>query len=218
MEAEVDKLKNSIIELEHEQLSAEASKNSFVEDWSKTLSEEMVKTEREMTSIHKQLNKAVRLSSLVVLRSPCDAIVHEIAAFSSGSGVREAEPLITLVPVNCQIEAEVNIDPRDIGKVKRGDYARIKLNAFPFQKHGTLEGKIRLLSENTFQDSSAPGQQRAVYKARLIVTGKLQDVPDNFRLIPGMELSAEIKVGRRRIITYLIYPLIKALDESCREP
>jgi membrane fusion protein, hemolysin D len=218
MEGEVDNLKNRKLELEHERLSAEANKNSFIQEWDKMVSEEMVKVEREVTSLSKQLDKAKKLSSYVCIYAPCDAVVHEIAAFSEGSGVREAEPLITLVPVNVKIEAEVNILPKDIGKVKVNDFARIKLNAFPFQKHDTLDGKLSLISENTFQEQGVMGQKKAVYHGRLIISGKLDNLPDNFRLIPGMEIKAEIKVGKRRIIEYLIHPLIKALDESIREP
>lgn len=219
MEAEVDKLKNRTVELKHELLSAEASKNSFIAEWNKKISEEMVAVEREINGVEKQLDKAKRLNSLVLLRAPCAAVVHEIAQFSEGSGVREAEALITLVPINCKIEVEANIIPRDIGKVKIGDEVRIKLNAFPFQKHGTLIGNLRVISENTFQDGEAAmGQKQAVYHARMVIAGKLENVPDSFRLIPGMELRAEIKVGKRRIISYLLHPLIKALDESIREP
>ena len=218
MEGEVDKLKNRILELIHERLSAIANKNSFVQEWDKTVSEEMVKLEREVTSVTKQLDKAKKLNSYVYLRASCDAIVHEIAAFSEGSGVREAEPLITLVPINIKIDAEVNILPQDIGKVKKDDTGRIKLTAFRFQKHGTLDGKLTSISENTFQEQGAMGQKNSVYHGRMLISGKLENVPDNFRLIPGMEIRAEIKVGKRRIIEYIIHPLIKSLDESIREP
>jgi HlyD family secretion protein len=218
MESEVDNLKNRKLELEHEKLSAISNKNSFVEEWEKTLSEEMVDVEREKMSTEKQLDKARKLNSYVCIHAPCDAVVHEIAAFSEGSGVREAEPLITLIPVNVKIEAEVNVQPKDIGKVNVGDAVRIKLNAFPFQKHGTLDGRLRVISEDTFQEQGAMGTKSSVYHARIIVSGKLENVPDSFRLIPGMELKAEIKVGKRRIIEYIIHPLIKALDESIREP
>ena len=218
MESEVDKLKNRILELVHERLSAKANKNSFIEEWDKTVSEEMVKIEREVSNITKQLDKAKKLNSFVCIRASRDAVVHQIAAFSEGSAVREAEPLITLVPVNIQIEAQINIIPQDIGKVVKGDVGRIKLNAFPFQKHGTLDGKLNFISENTFQEQGAMGQNHSVYHGRMIISGKLENVPDNFRLIPGMEIKAEIKVGRRRIIEYIIHPLIKSLDESIREP
>ena len=100
---------------------------------------------------------------------------------------------------------------------------RVKLNAFPFQKHGTLEGKVRNISEDTLQRQQAPTQDPEItsasyYRARISYSGKLRGVKDDFRLIPGMEASAEIKTGRRRVIEYIIYPLIKAFDEAAREP
>lgn len=218
MEGDVEILKNKLLELSHERLSEIANKNSFIEEWDKKVSEEMVEVEREMTSVKKQLDKARQLSSYVYIQAPCDAVVHEIAAFPKGSAVREAEPLITLIPVNTRIEAEVNILPKDIGKIRPGDLARIKLSAFPFQEYGTLSGKLYYISRDTFQEQGAMGQKQSSYRGRLLISGKLERIPDNFTLIPGMELKAELKVGKRRIIKYLIDPLIKALDESIREP
>ncbi|MFA7231451.1 MAG: HlyD family type I secretion periplasmic adaptor subunit [Victivallaceae bacterium] len=218
MESDVDNLKNKLIELEHEELSVNAEKNSFIQEWQKNITEEMVKTKREQSDAMQELEKANRLNALIVLRAPEDAVVLDIAQFSEGSAVREAEPLITLVPLNSKIEAEVNILPQDIGLIKIGSPVRIKLDAFPFQKHGTLDGKIRILSEDTFQDQQNTQAKQAYYRARIIVSGKLTNVPKTFRLIPGMQVTAEIKVGKRRIISYLLHPLIKALDESIREP
>ena len=95
------------------------------------------------------------------------------------------------------------------------------MTAYPFQKYDTLNGVVRNISEDTFtqQGRSADiGQSPTYYRARIAISGKLRNQPEKFRLIPGMEATAEIKAGRRRIIEYLIYPLIKALDETAREP
>ena len=217
MEGEVDRLENQLQEAEHERSSVGSERDSFIKDYQRQTVESLVEVERNRQAAEKQLEKARRLSSLVVLRAPCDAIVHEIAAFSEGSAVREAESLITLVPVS-DVEVEANIDPRDIGLVKCGDEARIKLDPFPFQRFGTLTGRVRLISEDTFQEQLGNGATRTYYRARLTVEGRVSQVPENFRLQPGMRLTAEIKVGERRLIEYLIHPLIKALDESVREP
>lgn len=218
MEVEVSNLSNSLVELEHEEQSIIANRNSFVEEWRKTISEELVDTRRELYSTLKQFDKAKQICSYEYLRAPCDAVVHEIASFSKGAGVREAEPLITLVPLD-KLEVEAELEPKDVGKVKPGSEVRIKLNPFPFQKHGTLDGFVRTISENTFQRNPEPGAATAAYyKLRIPYSGSLNFVGDDFRLIPGMEVQCEIKTGTRRIIEYLIYPLIKSLDESMREP
>ena len=217
MEATNDQLDNDILELKHRHGSLIAEKQSFVQDWLNKISEEMVTVDRNLTSTRKQYDKQRQLLGYDCLRAPCNAVVHQIAEFSSGSGVREAEALITLIPIDGDIELEAEIRPEDIGKVKVGADARIKLTAYPFQKHGTLTGVVRNISEDTL-DRQVGGMSVKYYRARLAVSGKLRLVRDDFRLIPGMETQCEIKCGRRRVIEYVLYPLIKAMDETAREP
>lgn len=217
MEATNDQLENDILELKHRHGSLIAEKQSFVQDWLNKISEEMVTVDRNLTSTRKQYDKQKQLLGYDCLRAPCNAVVHQIAEFSSGSGVREAEALITLIPIDGDIELEAEIRPEDIGKVKVGAEARIKLTAYSFQKHGTLSGVVRNISEDTL-DRQVGGMTVKYYRARLAVSGKLRLVRDDFRLIPGMETQCEIKCGRRRVIEYVLYPLIKAMDETAREP
>jgi HlyD family secretion protein len=220
MESTLDTLENSLIELSHQRGSSISEKNSFIQGWRSSLSEDMVKIERELSSTKKAYEKNERLVSAVYLRAPCKAVVQQIADFSEGSAVREAEAMITLIPLDGKIELEAEVRPQDIGKVSVGSSVRIKLNAYPFQKYGTLEGQVRNISEDTLQrqKQSAEAEGSTYYRARIIVYGKLRGVHAGFRLIPGMEVQAEIKAGRRRIIEYLIYPLIKSFDETAREP
>ncbi|MBO4631777.1 MAG: HlyD family type I secretion periplasmic adaptor subunit, partial [Lentisphaeria bacterium] len=216
MEAAIDEQQNHLLELRHQRESTLSSKQSFVQEWRNNISEELVKVERELTSTQKSYDKVKQLIEYVELRAPCDSVVHEIAAFSVGSAVREAEALITLIPLGGTIELEAEVQPQDIGRIQVGSDVRIKLNAYPFQKHGTLDGKVRNISENTLQKQSQV--PLSYYRARIVVSGRLKHTKKDFRLIPGMEAQAEIKVGRRRIIEFLIYPLIRALDETAREP
>lgn len=220
MEATIDELENALLELQHQRGSTLSSRNSFIEEWRNSISEQLVETERELSANQRQYEKnQLRVDSLY-LRAPCEAVVHEIAAFSTGSAVREAEALITLIPLDGHAELEAEIRPQDIAKVQIGSEVRIKLSAYPFQKYDTLNGIVRNISEDTFtqQGRADIGQSQTYYRARITINGKLRNQPEKFRLIPGMEATAEIKAGRRRIIEYLIYPLIKALDETAREP
>ncbi len=221
LESTVDQLRNSLIEQTHSIETAKASKNSYVEEWRNGISEELVSVRRDYTAAQKAYDKANMQVHYDCLRAPCPAIVHEIAAFSPGSAVREAEALITLVPLTNEIELEAEIPAMDIGRVNIGDTARVKLSSFPFQKHGTLDGWVRTISRDVFQRQQGEQGAASYYRARIVLSGreKLRNMrPGQFRLIPGMECQAEIKVGRRRIIEYLVHPLIKALDESMREP
>ena len=218
MEAAVDELENALLELQHKMGTTKAEQNSFVQEWRNKISEDMVSVDRNLTSVKKEYDKVARLIEYVYLRAPCESVVHEIASFSPGSAVQEAEALITLIPLNGEIELECKIRPQDIGKIKVGSKSRIKLSAYPFQKYGTLDGTVRTISENTFQEQSNALEAGAYYRTRVTVSGKLNTNAKDFRLIPGMEAQCEIKCDRRRVIEYVLYPLIKALDEAGREP
>lgn len=217
MEATVDELENGITELLHQLGAIEAERESFIQEWRNSISESMVVADRNLTSYRKDYEKISKLIEYVELRSPCDAVVHEIASFPAGSAVQEAEALITLIPLTGNIELEGEIRPQDISKVQVGSEARIKLTAYPFQKYGTIPGKVRTISENTLEKQMGGGSY-SYYRVRVTLDGELNKIPENFRLIPGMEAQCEIKCDRRTVIEYVIYPLIKAFDETAREP
>lgn len=208
---------NEILELQHEVARTRAEREAFIQDWRQKTAEELVTARRELDAVEKQLEKARRRNALIALTSPADAVVLEVAQRSVGSVLREAEPLLTLVPLDVPIEAEVSVDARDIGLVRDGATVRIKLDAYPFQKHGTLEGTVRTITEDSFVDKENRGQ--AFYRARVVITSQaLRGVTEAYRLIPGMTVTAEIKSGERTVLSYFLYPLIRGLDESIREP
>jgi HlyD family secretion protein len=171
--------------------------------------------------VSEQLQKADKRKQLVSLVAPIDAVVLDMAKLSQGSVVQAAEKMFTLVPLGDTLEAEVNIDAIDIGYIKTGDIAHIKLDAFPFQKHGALQGKVRTLSEDAFKRESSlnPNASAAYYMSRVTLGNEtLRNMPEKTRLLPGMTLNAEIVVGKRSVMSYLLWPMMKAMDEAIREP
>lgn len=200
----------------------------FVEERSGELMEQQVKLRGELERVEEELRKARRVHELVELRAPEKGVVLKIATRSVGSIIQQAEPFITLVPSAGTIEAEVDVETRDIGRIRSGDSARVKLDAFPFQRHDTLPGQVRVISEDAFQRNNpevlvdaAPdkGASQTFYRTRIsLLSTTLRNVPEGFRLMPGMKVRAEIKVGRRSVISYFLYPIIRAFDESMREP
>ncbi|WP_247894592.1 HlyD family type I secretion periplasmic adaptor subunit [Azospirillum sp. B510] len=217
----------------HELRGVQADRAAFIDEWRRKTAEELVEQTRQRATLVEQVAKAERRRSLVTLTAPVDAVVLEVAKRSVGSVVREAEPLVTLVPADVPLEVEAEIPSRDIGLVRVGDVVRVKLDAFPFQRHGTLPGEIRTISADAFTHDAAQGGVQgagvspdsprpmagAVFRARIRLTAtRLEEVPDGTRLSPGMVASAEIRVGTRSILSYFLYPVIRALDESIREP
>jgi HlyD family secretion protein len=225
VERDLQQARNREAEVRRELAGAEAERAAFVNSWRQKSMEELLTTQRDRDAATEQLQKADKRSRLVVLTAPVDAVVLEIAKRSTGSVVREAEPLFTLVPLDAQLEAEVQIESGDIGYVKLGDATRIKLDAFPFQLHGTLPGSVQTLSEDAFRREQAGGAAGAAtgadayYLGRIALGGtRLKGMTAKNRLLPGMTVTGEIVVGKRTVISYLLWPLTKALDEAIREP
>ena len=127
-----------------------------------------------------------------------------------------------LVPRDVPLQAEINVEGKDIGQVALGQPVRIKFEAFPFQKYGTGVGTVRVVSQDTFApDPKAEGARRAAPYYRVlvdVVDTKLRLQREHIQMIPGMAVTAEMKVGRRSVISYFLYPLLRGLDESIREP
>jgi hemolysin D len=223
--------KNQEKELEAQLASAREQKEKYINNWIREAGERLTTLQQQISTERQKLTAAERRRSLVELRAPADGVVLELGQRAIGSVAKEAEPLITLVPRTNKIEAEVDVDSADVARLRVGDTVRVKLDALPFQRHGTIGGTLRVITENSFQPdknaAQAPGPQTgkdpdgkpAFFRARITLGPlTLQDVPPDFRLIPGMTSTAEILVGKRTIISYLLDPVIRVFDESLREP
>jgi len=193
----------------------------------------------EQKSIEQETKKALRQNQFVELRVPADLpydefVVLERTENSVGSVMQPGEPLFKLIPLGADMEVEIEIEGKDIGRLKAatseqiatgnvpsGSEVRVKLNSFPYQKHGTLNGAVRTIGEGTFDKTAANGGPTGItmYKARVALDKPydLAEVPEGFRLLPGMVATSEVKVGKRKVINYFIYPLIKG-SEALREP
>ena len=215
---QAETLQKSIVESELKIRQLESEKAAYTNNWNKDLTTEIANYKGELDTYLEKQAKAARLSQLVDIRVPRESVVLEIGRISVGSVAKTGEALMTLVPLNEPLEAEVHISSRDVGFIRKGDKCKIKIDAFSFQKHGVLQGVLKSISEDTITGSSRQDQV-PYYLGRVeLASTKLKNVPEDTRLMPGMSLSAEIVVGKRTIISYLLYPMISVFDESIREP
>lgn len=187
-------------------------------DYHADLTKALVEARQELNELRHRHIKAERIRELVEIRAPRRAVVKETAQLAAGSIAREAEPLMVLAPLDSTLEADVEINGRDIGRVRKGVPVRIKLEAFPFQRHGILLGSVAVISPDAFLKDGGDNGESLVYRAKVrIERSELRNVPEGFNLIPGMQLAAEMQVGQRRLITYFLDPIIRGFDESFRE-
>lgn len=223
VESNLARVRGSIADDEHRVDKSRADRKVFAEDFRKTAYQDLVETLAKRDSAAEDLKKVELRRQLIVLKAPADAIVLEIADRTIGSVVKEAETLFVLVPRDVPLQAEVRVEGRDIGQVSVGQPVRIKFEAFPFQKYGTGTGAVRVISQDSFSPDpkAADGAPRATapyYRVLVdLLDTRLRLPQDRVQLIPGMAVTAELKVGRRSVISYFLYPLLRGLDESIRE-
>ena len=212
--------RNSLVESQHQLQATIATRNAFTQQWLAEASKEEVTARNQRDAAVQQLEKATKHKDLVRLTAPEDSVVLKMAKLSVGSVLKEGDPLIYLAPLRSPVEAEVHISTRDIGFIRTGDPVRVKLDAFNFIEHGMAEGKVRSISEGSF--TTAEDSTTAVapyYKVRIAFTNTdLRNVPEGFRLIPGMTLTADVHIGTRSVLMYIITGAVQGMNEAMREP
>jgi len=211
--------KNSVDESEHSLASLKADREAFVQQFHATAAQELATAEAALGAARAQTGAAERRRDLVRLAAPEDSFILSIAKLSVGSVLKEGDPFMTMTTAHAPLEAEIQIAARDVGFLRPGDPVTIKFEAFNFAEHGTAHGAVRWISEDAFAPEPGAPQSGAYYKARVVLTEvRLLRVPDTFRLIPGMTLTADIKVGRRSLANYLLGDALVGLGDSMREP
>jgi HlyD family secretion protein len=219
---------NRLLEISHDIQGRRAARQSFIDEWRRNTLDDLVRTRTDLARMHEELTKADRMNDLVVITAPADAVVLEVAPLSVGSVVRQAETLVTLLPASAGLMADIALASADVGYTTVNSDVVVKVDAFPYMRHGALMGRLRSISEESFaagspprQDGSAPPAPAGGAYHRGEVTfasTALKHLPAGARLIPGMTITAEIKVGERSILSYFLFPLTHDLEQSFREP
>ncbi|MDV7339589.1 HlyD family type I secretion periplasmic adaptor subunit [Terasakiella sp. A23] len=217
-ERELSELKNSMNTLRGEINSLKAKKQAFVSEWFSGIGKELSEATSERDGKTESLVKLRRQRENIEILAPADGVIIALENLYEGGVVKEGATVMTLVPSNVPLNVEIDIDPRDISNLFPGAEMSVKLDAIPYQKHGDLEGEITFISEDTV-DESLTGDKGTFYRIHAeIQANNLHDLPEDFRLVPGMLLTGDIRVGRRRLITYFIYPVIRTIETSFTEP
>ncbi|MDO8705086.1 MAG: HlyD family type I secretion periplasmic adaptor subunit, partial [Sulfuricaulis sp.] len=175
----------------------------------------LAEAETRAYSLSQELAKAENRTSQQTLTAPIDGVVQQLAVHTVGGVVTPAQQLLVIAPREGLLEVEAWVDNKDIGFVNPEQEVEIKVEAFPFTRYGTIEGKILTLSK----DAVPVEKVGLVYAARVSMsrsTIRVENDKDVY-LSPGMNVSVEIKTGQRRLIEYFLSPLLQASRESIRE-
>lgn len=204
-----------LAELSEQRFAAEADLSAFEIERRRGILEQLMQVRLRLVQVGEQLAKADRMAALTDLRAPRPGIVLSVAKGGPGSVVGEGEGVVVLVPTDAPLVAEIGIKSAEIGAIATGDTVRLKIDAFPWRKHGALIGTLTDVSHASF---TPEGTVAALHSGHVRLAGMLADLPPGAALLPGMTLSAEISAGSRTILDYFLDPLLRGLNESLREP
>jgi HlyD family secretion protein len=218
-----------LIELKHRAQTVIAQKESFSLEWRRNTYEELSRQRAEQSQVESSMTKSVRVNSMVEITAPEDGVVLDIANRSVGSVLRDAEPLVIIIPSSAPLITEIQLSSSAVGEAAVGDKVLVKVDAFPYQRYGGIKGWIRSISFESHA-GGAPTDLESVANKRAVSSGglhrvsidlegsRLEKQPDNRVLFPGMTVTAEIYLGKRRVIHYILSPILRGLRESFREP
>lgn len=196
----------------------------FVEDFRAQAAAERAEAEAIVATRAQSVRRAILREGFQVLAAPVDGIVNEIAVTTIGEVVEPGAPLVTIVPAGEELIVEALVLNRDVGFVREGREVVVKLEAFPFTRHGYLEGVV----EHVSADAIADERRGLVFPARVRITAsRLREVASAHSadatqvaidaMTPGMSAQVEVITGRRRVIAYLLSPIARATGEAGRE-
>lgn len=197
------------------------------------LQKELAEHKQKIGQLKPTLDKSNYKQGQLELRAPQDGTIKDIATTTLGAVVQPGSVIMTLVPSNEQLYADVNIKNEDVGFIEVGQKVQIKLATYPFQRYGMLSGKVVHLSADATEQSkpAASGNAQAstsgdvssstiaTYKARIQLDQQvLIDAQKKTHVLnAGMQAVAEINLGKRSVLEYLLSPVQKAVGEAGRE-
>jgi hemolysin D len=218
----------------------EAQRDEASAEYAQGIVSDLADAEQKAAQAADDLIKADKKTAEETLTAPIDGVVQQLALHTIGGVVTPAQQLMVVVPSEAHLEIEAMIQNKDIGFVHQGDAVEVKIDTFNFTKYGLLHGRVLSISGDAIQQdrpppdtgtrgnenpsgasairSSAAADQGLAYSARVTLDTTRMDIEGRMiDLAPGMAVTVEIKTGQRRIIEYLLSPLLRYKQESLRE-
>ena len=207
-----------------------AERDAYVQNWHGQIGQALSEAARKLSDARESLNKALLRRALIEMRADRNATVLTIARVSEGSVLQAGEQLITLVPDDAPLEIEADIAGRDHGFVHTGAPVAIKFDTFPSTQYGLAHGTVRTISADSFtaQDGTKartgsntvnPVGAEPFYRSRVTLDRlMLHDLPAGFHIMPGMPVAADVRVGKRTVMAYLLGRILPVMSEGMREP
>lgn len=209
--------------------SIAAQRDTYIQQWYSNLSQQLQQAQNNLAPVQQALTKDQRMHQLVMIRAPSDSIVLNLGQASVGSVLQAGQQFISLTPMNTPLEVEVDLSGQDTGYVNVGDTVDVKLASLPYLQYGDLKGVVESVSSDSFDpqqvqtgsvtDVAGTAPTGLFYRARIKITdNQLHNTPPDFALTPGMPVDADVKVGKRTVMEYMMKRVLPAFSDGMREP
>jgi hemolysin D len=194
------------------------------------LQNERIEASAQLLRLREDIGRHSHRRALLELRAPQSGIVKDLATRTTGSVVAAGTVLMTLVPADGPLQAEVWVSNPDAGVVRVGQAVKLKLMAYPFQRHGLVDGEVVHVSPDSSDATAStaldhrgavPGGSAVATAFRTLVALRkpyIESGGARLALGPGMQVSAEMHLGTRSVLDYLLSPLQRTVHEAAREP
>jgi hemolysin D len=220
---EVLVLKSRIVEAESAIAAIHETRARAVAEYSRGLYDELARAEQKASGLNQEVVKAGQKARQQQLVAPVEGTVHQLSVHTVGGVVTPAQPLLAVVPADSRLEIEAIVHNRDVGFLRKGQEAQIKIDAFTFTRYGLASGHVLDISSDAVSRDGATRERSAAtpeleYVARISLDRSAMDVEGRaVELAPGMTVAVEIRTGARPLIDYLLSPLGRYRHDSFRE-
>jgi hemolysin D len=204
----------AVIDLQGQLDQALDSRDSLIAQTRRKALDSLTDASKVVSSATQDAARAMSHARLLILRSPVDGVVQQLAVHTIGGVVPAAQPLMMIVPDEKRIRIEAYVQNKDVGFVAKGQPAAVKVAAFDYTKYGMVSGRIELISRDAIEDE----KKGLLYRTEIGVDRNTMRIDGRDRVLePGMEVDVEIKTGTRRLIEYVLSPLLRHEHESLNE-
>jgi len=209
-EVEVMRLRRQVNDL---QLQSRERINKFRQD----ASTDLVRVQTELSLLDEQLAGRADVLRRTVLTSPVRGLVKNIRTNTLGGVVAPGAPMMEIVPIGSRVLVEARIKPRDIGFVRVGQKAEVKLAAYDYTTYGGLQGKIEYISPDALGDTDRAAADATYYRVMLRSDrSTLKEKGKPLPILPGMTGQVEVRTGERSVLSFILRPMLKS-KEAFRE-
>lgn len=200
--------------LEQQGRLAEAQDNLATTDstYRQDTMSQLVEAKRQLNAIEEELKKASETNQQSVIVAPISGRINQLAVHTLGGVVSEGQAIMMVVPDDATLEIEAYADNKDIGFIQQGQDAEVKVETFNFQKYGMVNATVDEISP----DAGSNVQDKETYQKYRLTLG-LENDDSGIELTPGMNVTAEIKIKKKKIIDFFLDPFRKYKDEALRE-